>query len=526
VVSVIEVARRIVTSSSPIVEFVNTTAIAMSPAGTHAVITGIRTSEVVLFRIGDALPAEWELTAGHVQPYCLLETGEVLAALGPPASLSNQPTVEAAAISQVVPAFGRTRYRFTFDGLATVEGAVGQLIWRGGDCTPARTDQVPVSVFDVDRRVAVDRIPRHELAVTSPAGATQAEVRFFTPEGAMAVDHVSLAGSTDTVTQTWQPSAPAVAVAQSDLGVTVSNGGSTASTVTQVIPSTAGQLFELRVSAVVSAGLEGCAVELAFSDDTAAAVGDVVRLDLHPLDFEEHAASGSVPAGAVEAELRIVVPPGGSIDLTALDLSMADGTEVGLHFVSEAPGDLTMSGVVVELDQSEPTVAPMPAGGLCPPAPQGFGPHDDRCYCGTCGRTGPVRHAVPAVTDAGRSGSVAVCLTCGSPVVRLGGRPVAHAEPVALPRYQVLDRAVAPRHGPAIISHLRVDVPLVDISGISDKRAAGLRRLGISDVVALSMATVATVSSLRGVSDHMARAFIAEAARLVRERGERVIFGT
>ncbi|MGH9250994.1 MAG: helix-hairpin-helix domain-containing protein, partial [Acidimicrobiales bacterium] len=113
--SVVDVARRTVIGSSPIVTFVTTTALAMSPAGTHAVITGIRTSNVALFTIGDALPTEWELTAGHVQPFCLPGTGEVLAFIGPPASISRQPIVEAAAISQVVPAFGDTRYRYSFD---------------------------------------------------------------------------------------------------------------------------------------------------------------------------------------------------------------------------------------------------------------------------------------------------------------------------------------------------------------------------------------------------------------------------
>jgi predicted flap endonuclease-1-like 5' DNA nuclease len=84
---------------------------------------------------------------------------------------------------------------------------------------------------------------------------------------------------------------------------------------------------------------------------------------------------------------------------------------------------------------------------------------------------------------------------------------------VTLPGYRVLDRAVARRRGPAIVARLQVDVPLQEISGIGDKRAAELTRLRIPNLAALAKADVATASSLPGVSDRMAEEFIAEAAK-------------
>jgi len=256
-----------------------------------------------------------------------------------------------------------------------------------------------------------------------------------------------------------------------------------------------------------------------------------VRLELDPLDFDDRAATGVVPGGATDAELRIVVPPGGSVELTALELSIAAATEVGLHFVSEAPGELTMTGVIVQLEDGEPAVVPLPADGLCPATPPGEGPAGESCYCGPCGRDRPVKRTDAILTDAGRPGSVATCPTCGAHRVRVGGRVVARAEHPALPRFQVPDRMVVrgpamgpERHGPAVVARLRVDVPLVALDGIAARRADELRAAGIPDVVALAAADPATVAALPGISDKMARAFIAEAARLVRERGERVIF--
>jgi hypothetical protein len=209
----------------------------------------------------------------------------------------------------------------------------------------------------------LDQVPRHELAVTSPAGATQAEVRFFAPEGAMIVDRVSLAGSANSATSTWLPSVPTISIVPSARGVTITNGGPIPSAATQLIASPEGQSFELRFSARMTSGTEGGAVELAFADDTGAPVGDVVRLGIDLLELDERAASGQMLAGATDVELRIVMPPDGSVEVTELSLTVGAAAEVGLHFVSEAPGELTMTNVAVHLDVAAPTVAPLPMSG-------------------------------------------------------------------------------------------------------------------------------------------------------------------
>ena len=127
------------------------------------------------------------------------------------------------------------------------------------------------------------------------------------------------------------------------------------------------------------------------------------------------------------------------------------------------------------------------------------------------------------VTDADRPASVSTCPICGTPRVRLGGPVVAHARRPNLARFRVQDRP-AGSGGPAITARLRVDVPLVAIRGIGAKRAEALRRVGILDVLSLARADVAAVASLRGVSARMASAFIADAIRLVRQHGRRVLF--
>jgi hypothetical protein len=306
-------------------------------------------------------------------------------------------------------------------------------------------------------------------------------------------------------------------------GFTVSNGGPTASVITQVVQADAGARFDLEVTARVPAGQRDTALELVFSDEQLRPLDPVVHQALDPLEFDDRAASGRVPDAAVAAELRLVVPPGGSVDVARLALSVRPAAEVDLHFVADAPGELAMTGVAVVVDQAEAVPAPLPAGGLCRPAPVGPGPDGEPCYCGACGAHGPAGHEEPMVTDADRPASVSTCPVCGTPRVRLGGPVVAHARRPNLARFRVQDRA-AGSGGPAITGRLRVDVPLVAIRGIGAKRAAALGRAGVPDVLSLARADVATVASLRGVSPRRAAAFIADATRLVREHGRRVLF--
>lgn len=173
----------------------------------------------------------------------------------------------------MVPAVGGARYRFAFDGLTTVEGAVAQVRWAAGACTAERVDRVPVTVFDPEEESALAHVPHHEVVLVAPAGAVQAEVRILSPEGFTLVDKVSLLGTADLATATWSADAPTTTVTTvtsplrggapgtpstggadvpgRPVAVTFTNGGAAPSTVTQIAPARPGDRWDLRVSAHV-----------------------------------------------------------------------------------------------------------------------------------------------------------------------------------------------------------------------------------------------------------------------------------
>lgn len=549
-VDALDVVRRRVVGSGRVAAPVGegTVRVAVSAPGTHAVITRSDALTSELVTVGDALPVGWELTAGRVRPVSLPGTGEVLALLGTSPGYGDVKRELAgsgpASLSQVMPVAGGARYRFAFDAVSVGEGAVAQVRWRGAGCTPERTDRVTIGVFDPDAGHSLDRLPRYERVLVAPAGATQAEVRFFTPDALLGIDRVTLAGTAAVTTSSWDAPSSGLTVTPTESGFTATSSGvagGAEGSVAQSVGVRGGQQYTLVVAASVagtaaSAGLgapgdvDGPAarLELAFAAATGEQVGDVVVLGLGPLDLDAHAAYGVVPEGAEEATLSLVVPPGGTVEVTELALSVGDATEVELYFASEAPGDVRTSGAGVVVDAAPPQSVPVPPGGLCPSTPPGDGPDGESCYCQRCGRRGPVVSGRPAVVADSRPVTVTPCPTCGTDRLRAGGRVVLRAQAVALPRFAARDRqalAVADgSRGPAVVARLRVDRPVTDVVLVGEARAVQLRVLGIADVVALSRADAVAVATLPGVSDAMAERIIASASVLVREEGHRELF--
>ncbi|GAA1733685.1 hypothetical protein GCM10009809_31320 [Isoptericola hypogeus] len=526
--AVLDVRRRRITRGGVGVGAEDPTTVALSPPALHAVVAtrGAGGGRVLTF--GPAVPEDWEVTAGGARP-TRLDTGGVVAVLGDLAVGRGRRDVGRArgpaAIAQVLPAVGGLRYRFAFDGLTDTEGATAQVRWRGQGCEPERVDRVPIAVFDPDVRDEVAVLPHHEATLVAPAGAVQAEVAFSTPDGVAAVGAASLASTAQAALGPWEAPDPAAGVVAHGSVTRLSNTGAVPSRVSRVLAVTPGDVLSLEVDARVD-GESGAVVEVAFAGEPAGSgalpvpVGEAFRLPLDPFDFDDRLATATVPDGAVEAVLTVVLPPSTSVDVRALSLRVAAPVEVGIAFASQAPGELRLTDVTVRFERASERPAPLPAGGLCPPTPVGSG-DGSGAYCSACGCSEPAR-ATTAATGAGRAVAVSACPSCGARRLRHGGAVAQAARPVALPRLHVT--AVPGRDATAAVrTVVRVDVRPIDLDGIGPVRARELAARGLADLVALARADVADVASLPGVSVAMAAGFVAEAARLVAERGRRTL---
>jgi hypothetical protein len=506
--------------------------VAVSPPGNRAVITGHDPAIASFLRLGEDLPADWELTAGRVGPACFGNPSQPVAVLGVPVA-PRQPVVVEAALSQVVPVQPEAPYRFSFDALAAVEGATAEILWRTDDCKAGRIDVVEIDALGA-LTASVTSLTAHERALTSPAGAVAAEVRFHTQEDVLLLDNVSLEGSTEALANAslrdteggvsgWETPSPQLTASRGGSGATVLHNGSATEAALSQLAAVTGSRYSLEAVARTDGDL-AAAITLQFVAATGAGVDEPIRLPVDPLEFDRLAAAGDVPAGAADAQMSVVVPPGASVDIDRLSLRFDDPVSVSMGFVSEAPGELMVSDVSVGIDTAPPHRPPVPEDGLCPATPPGAEPGEDpdSCHCCACGERTPVRKAIAILTPAGRPGSVSACATCGGPRVKIGGRfvPGAVVPPV---REFFVGRGDLPAPtavGPRII----VEERLIVIDGIAESREARLRALGIATIVDLALADAAVVASLPGVSDRMANDFIREARSVVNERGRRILF--
>jgi DNA-binding beta-propeller fold protein YncE len=159
---------------------------------------------LVAVPLGAPVPMEWTLTAGSVVPICFAEPFHRTAVLGLSAE-THEPADTDSSLSQVVAVAPACTYEFNFWGRAIEAGAIAEIIWLGDGCGLLGVERLPVAVAQLPPANFAPSLPSgaetqptlelHRLRVQSPAGAAQAEIRFSTPAGVVAVlDQVSLRG--------------------------------------------------------------------------------------------------------------------------------------------------------------------------------------------------------------------------------------------------------------------------------------------------------------------------------------------
>jgi DNA-binding beta-propeller fold protein YncE len=485
-----------------------------------------------------AVPLEWTLTSGSVEPRCF--SGDLSALLGrstPRLSTTRTQVTrrEPSAISQVVPVSGGCRYEFSFRALADQPDSVGELLWRAGDCGLSRADRVPIVEFErtsAKRRATGEpRLQLHRAVFQAPAGVGQAEIRFSAPPGGLAaVGFVSLkgtdaAGVNDDLQQRqngqvvgWasDPAGADVSLGASDTGVRVANEQANAGALVQQVAVTAGRTLsvELTVRATASGAAPGPELELRFLDASGAAKSDPATVPLSREAFDRVLLAVEAPADSVNAEVRLELPPGAAIELDRITLREQQDVEVPLVFRSEAPGELAVAAARVAYDTPARPAPEIPSTGLCPPTAPGDAPGSGpKPACGCCGSHESQDEARAVVTPSGRPAILGRCASCGCRTVSVSGRPDPRAPVLAPSRPLGHALGVGLPTEPGVAAHA-----LVDVIGIGPIRARRLARVGIATVERLAVAKPPVVATiLGGVSRKAATAMIDSARSLAGE---------
>lgn len=404
------------------------------------------------------------------------------------AALVQPPEDRPGALSQVTTCAGGCPYRFEFVGHAELPGAQAQIIWRDAGCGAVRIDALEIRELpdprsatpEEARRQPLDARLLHRLTVGAPAAATQAEVRFLVPPGnELTLTSVSLIATPELVVNAdlaeiggdgivgWDTPA-GLALALGAGAVVLSNDEPEAATVSQAVAVDGGAAFSLSFTGrALKQGAAAASFKLTWSAATGAAVGEPLVHELSLFALDHHLLEGTTPEGAAVGRLALVLPPGSSLEVTAVSLRVPQAVRVPVSFRAQGPGELTVSGAAVELEDVAPVAVPLPPAGLCPPTPPGARPgpeHVASCPCPAC-----EHHSVP------------------------------------------------PRRLPSRSADLqrRSTEPVLVVDGIGPARSAQLAALGLTQLGHLATAPIALLAQAPSLSPKGARELRSEAIRLL-----------
>jgi DNA-binding beta-propeller fold protein YncE/predicted flap endonuclease-1-like 5' DNA nuclease len=521
-------------------------------------------------QVGARQPFEWNVTSGQVAPVCLPAPFHQVAFLGLPHSqLTTVDAVEAqqqpTSISQVVPVVEKCAYDFSFNGIASEVGAVAEVFWLGSDCGLLQpgADTIPIEVVRMPAvqispaattarasRIITESAPLvpHRERLHAPAGATQAEIRFTMPLGAVgAVEAVSLVGTNEVVENAdltlqsggrlrgWQMT-PATAtgftLVETETGVRLRNAGTNLVELNQTVQTQDATSFTLELQGQTETRApdqSNAQLAIEWLDNQGQAVAPSVVIELRPAGFGVSTASGKVPAGAVSAALRLLVPAGVTQFVKRISLRFPHETSVPLIFYAQAPGELTLRDWHVAYEGA-PAVAPaLPADGLCPATPPGQQPgsavaQSDTQFCQCCADEQPVVGSTALRTASGRPATTRRCATCGSDIVSFGGRNVATTQRVAASSPMVTRALlhVAPLRtnaglstGVSPVTTAAAAQPFEAIKGIGAVRTQDLKAVGIDSIEVLAAARPEDVAQVKGIPLKLASDFIRQAQDLL-----------
>ncbi len=237
-------------------------------------------------------------------------------------------------------------------------------------------------------------LSKYETRVTAPAGTVEAELRFVQPPpGFLILDDVSFVPTSaalsngnfqqwetdDTVPSGWMRLSglleQQVVPETGQPLVGLRSGGPDDTVLAQTAEVIPGDRYELQViarpesppaaGAVTQPDQPRARLELRWLGD-GGQIGVPVILPLDGRDFPTHAWSGVAPAGAKQAEIRLIQPKGqGNLIVESVSFTRVDLVRVPLIFLAETPGEMTVGDLRVTYDLPTPSAAELAA----PPAP-------------------------------------------------------------------------------------------------------------------------------------------------------------
>ncbi len=481
----------------------------------------------------------WEHTGGSIQP-----VGSPLSGI----TLSDDTLISG--LSQTVPAVANCHYELATRAIISGADSRIELIWSGDSCDPIRTDELillekntqssfglltPVYSLLV---IAPDIFtPVYRLRVIAPELATQVEVRLITPSNSSAFfDSVSLIASPQAIANfdlqeinksgfvgwtilpenAFENNILNVRFFDGALQITNSSTFLQPAALSQSIDLVAKKQFDLTfngTSTINGTAPEGFPeIRLKFSSDKGES--RVNQLLIKPDSSTTHVLSGTIPESVSKAEIQLVIPRDTTLSVANVSFNSVELRDVPITFLSEAPGNLTVSDLTVGYELPQAPLPEIPMSGLCVATPADTAPGDqcedgkcaksDKSYCSNCRKQAVIKDAQAFRLINNQSTLIGYCENCRQPLVQNGGIPV--AETTLVPIRQI-DR-----------SRLEIDdsqIALSEVDYVGKVRTQILNENGITRITQLAKADPKMLMEILEISDGLAESLVSQATKLL-----------
>jgi hypothetical protein len=443
--------------------------------------------------------------------------------------------IETGGISQTAAAVAGCHYELSAEVNVEGEDARIDMIWRGDSCNLIKTEELtlPNGIYQSDDR----KTPVYRLRTQAPEGVEQVEIRLVVPNSSsVLVDRISLIATPqpllnadlmerqDDELMGWRLT-PKDAQPRKMFVANMSNGQRFLSNISEFLQPVflaqkaevqAGKNFDFEF--IGSATLDDASatmppeIHLSFLTDTGETIFKHNPLIITPDSAETHVLRGTIPDTASQAEIQILLPQ--STTLTVKNTSLVTQTlqEVPITFLSQAPGDLTVTDLTIGFEEQPAPPPPLPALGFCDATPASQLPDDEccdqnsSCFCNKCQQKTTLVQTTAVLLPDNRPATIGLCHECRLPLLTNTGRLVYEATSIPIRR---IDRSN--------ITQADTNIALTDIAYIGEVRALILHENGLTRVNQLATARVEYLVEILDVNEDLAESFVIQAKKLLIE---------
>jgi len=440
-------------------------------------------------------------------------------------------------ISQTAPAVAGCKYELSAEVNVDGEDARIEMIWRGDSCNVVKTEELhlPDGIYQPDDR----NTPLYRLRTQAPEGVDQVEIRLVVPNSSsVLVDKISLMASPQALLNAdllerqedeligWHL-IPEDAQSKKIFAANINNGQRFISNIsdflqpvslTQKTAVKSGQRFNFEFVGSGKFDVPTTAtippeVHLSFLRDTGETIERNNPLIIAPDSAETHVLSGTVPDNANQAEIKLLLPQSTTLVVKNTSLVTQELRNIPITFLSQAPGELTVTDLTIGFEQQPAPAPTLPAQGFCDATPASQLPGDEccdennSCFCNKCQQKTTLDQTIAVLLPGDRPATIGLCQECRLSLLTNTGLLVNEAISIPIRR---IDRS--------IVTQVDSNIALTEVAYIGEVRALRLQQNGLTRVSQLATARIEYLVEVLDVNEDLAESFVIQAKKLLIEK--------